>query len=143
MSTGYCKMRTLRWRRHWSGHWAKDVRIWPVPRVDRRCWKQRLKKAARGGSSGAALFRYPPQTIGPWARGFGSTRISTVTYVATTVVCVPRPWLTGPLIAEIVVLVGEHARATMVWALHAYILLGLRRATRPSMQAPRRLATGW
>jgi len=42
MSTGYCKMRTLRWRRHWSGHWAKDVRIWPAPRVDRRCWKQRL-----------------------------------------------------------------------------------------------------
>ncbi len=37
-------------------------------------------------------------------------------------------------------LVGEHARATMVWALHAYILLGLRRATRPSMHGPRRLA---
>jgi hypothetical protein len=32
-----------------------------------------------------------PKTSGRWARGFGSTRISTVTCIATTAACVPRP----------------------------------------------------
>jgi hypothetical protein len=55
--------------------------------------------------------------------------------------CKIAAMINGLLIAEIAVLVGERARATMVWVLHTYILLGVRRATRPSTHAPRRLAT--
>ena len=43
------------------------------------------------------VFRYgavrcaSEKTIARWARGFGSTPISTVTCIATTAACVPRP----------------------------------------------------
>ena len=51
-------------------------------------------RGAQGGSSVAGRLRplpvYRRKTTGRWARGFGSTRISTVTCIATTAVCAPR-----------------------------------------------------
>ena len=54
-------------------------------------WKLRSKRAAHDGSSVTVLFRHLSQTIGQWVRGFGSTQIFTVTCIATTAACVPRP----------------------------------------------------
>jgi hypothetical protein len=41
---------------------------------------------------------------------------------------------------KIVAMICRRARATMLWALHAYIFLSLGRATRPGMHTRRRRA---
>src|ERR1044072_3748864 len=55
------------------------------------CWRLQSKKGVRGGFSVVEPWRCLRKNSGRWVHAFGSTRISTVTCVATIVVCALHP----------------------------------------------------
>src|ERR1051325_10123308 len=55
------------------------------------CWRLQSKKGVRGGFSVVEPLRCLRKNSDRWVHAFGSTRISTVTCVATIVVCALHP----------------------------------------------------